>query len=269
VYRHTPFAAAALAVLLLEAAPCSALAQTVSVVDLPTRPGVTERILFLTPDAPRAAAVLFSGGDGYVGIAPDGSVANGGNFLVRTRALFTQAGIAVAIVDPPSDRLSPPYLTGFRQTPKHVADVRAVIAWLRAQTDRRVWLIGTSRGTQSAAFVGTALPSAAAGGPDGIVLTSTILIGSDSNDRPVPEMLLSRIAVPVLVVQHRKDACPLCPYAKVPDLMARLTGSPRTFAIGVTGGISSGPPCEAFAHHGFNGIETSVVANIAHWILAE
>ena len=227
MYRHTPFAAAALAVLLLEAAPCSALAQTVSVVDLPTRPGVTERILFLTPDAPRAAAVLFSGGDGYVGIAPDGSVANGGNFLVRTRALFTQAGI------------------------------------------RRVWLIGTSRGTQSAAFVGTALPSAAAGGPDGIVLTSTILIGSDSNDRPVPEMLLSRIAVPVLVVQHRKDACPLCPYAKVPDLMARLTGSPRTFAIGVTGGISSGPPCEAFAHHGFNGIETSVVANIAHWILAE
>ncbi len=54
---------------------------------------------------------------------------------------------------------------------RHVADVKAVITWLRQQGYHRVWLIGTSRGTQSAAYVATSLSE---GGPDGLVLTSTI-----------------------------------------------------------------------------------------------
>jgi hypothetical protein len=50
----------------------------------------------------------------------------------------------------------------------------AVIAWLKQQAPVPVWLVGTSRGTQSAAYIATeATP--AQGGPDGIVLTSTIL----------------------------------------------------------------------------------------------
>ena len=32
------------------------------------------------------------------------------------------------------------------------------------------------------------------------------------------------------------------------------------------GGINVGDPCEARAHHGFNGIEADVVAKIAAWI---
>jgi hypothetical protein len=32
------------------------------------------------------------------------------------------------------------------------------------------------------------------------------------------------------------------------------------------GGISVGDPCEAFAHHGYNGIEKETVYAIKNWI---
>lgn len=236
------------------------------VVDVPTRPGVTERVLYVAPAAPKAAAVLFAGGNGYVGIGSDGSLVNGNNFLVRTRAMFAERGIAVAVIDPPSDRLRPPYLGGFRQSAQHVDDIRAIVAWLRKETALPVWLIGTSRGTQSAAYVATQLPSAAAGGADGVVLTSTILVGSNAQDRPVAAMPLERIAVPVLVVHHRLDACPLCPIAQLPKLTDPLRHAPRSDTIVVEGGTSTGDPCEAFAYHGFNGGERAVVAMIARWM---
>lgn len=254
--------------LLTVAAPAAADGRSTRVVDVPTRPGVTERVLLIVPPKPKVAAILFSGGHGNVGIATDGSIANAGNFLIRTRTQFARNGIAVAVLDVPSDRRMPPYLGGFRQTPEHLADVRAVIAWLRRETHLPVWLIATSRGTQSAAFVATQTPTAAAGGPDGLVLTSTIFVGSNTRDRAVPQMPLGRIAVPVLVVHHERDACPLCPYAAVAPMMAQITASPRKHAVGVHGGTGVGDPCEALAYHGFNGIEPTVVRIISTWMEA-
>ena len=143
------------------------------------------------------------------------------------------------------------------------ADVKRLIAWLRQQANVPVWLIGTSRGTQSAAFLGTELRRAD-GGADGIVLTSSILI--DPRGRPVPAMPLEKIHVPVLVVHHREDGCFACRYTDLPPLMRKLTAVPRKELITIEGGASRGDPCEAMAHHGFNGIEREVVAKIAEWI---
>jgi acetyl esterase/lipase len=155
---------------------------TQRVVDIPTRPGVTQRIVLLSPDKPTSAVILFAGGHGGLRITANGSFNWGeGNFLVRTRDRFAAQGLLVAVVDAPSDRQNPPYLSGFRQTPEHVADIKAVIAWLKQQAKVPVWLVGTSRGTQSAAFAATQLP-VADGGPDGLVLTSTML--SDNKGRP-------------------------------------------------------------------------------------
>lgn len=137
----------------------AAIAQTTEkVVDIPTRPGVTQRMLVVTPPEPKAAAVLLAGGDGGLQIFPNGSMKWGnGNFLVRARQLFAEQGLMVAVVDAPSDRQSPPYLRGFRQTPQHAADLGAVIARLRENAKAPVWLVGTSRGTQSAAYAATKL----------------------------------------------------------------------------------------------------------------
>ena len=159
----------------------------------------------LAPPQARAAVVLFAGGHGGLQIQPDGTLRWGaGNFLVRTRQLFADQGLAVVLVDAPSDRQGEPFLGGFRQSPEHTADVKAVIAWLRARSDVPVWLVGTSRGTQSVAYVATELSGRE--GPDGIVLTSSIL--SDRRSRPAPAMPLEKIRVPVLVVHHEEGRLP-------------------------------------------------------------
>lgn len=250
----------------LAAGVSQAQAQTTQkVVDIPTRPGVTQRMLVLSPPAPKAAVILIAGGHGGLQIFPNGSLKWGdGNFLVRTRQLFADQGLMVAVIDAPSDRQSPPYLGGFRQKPEHAADLKAVIAWMREQSKVPVWLVGTSRGTQSAAYVATELSGA--DGPDGIVLSSTIL--TDDKGRPVPAMPLEKIRVPVLVVHHEQDGCALCAFTKVPELMAKLDNAPKKELLSFKGGENRGDPCEAMAYHGFNGLDREVVPQIAGWILA-
>ena len=144
-----------------------AYAQTIQkVVDIPTRPGVTQRVIVLSPPEPKAAVKLFPGGHGGLQLDANGSMQWGdGNFLVRTRQMFADQGLMVAVVDAPSDRQTSPFLHGVRQKPEHAADIKAVIAWLRENAKAPVWLVGTSRGTQSVAYLAIALASG--GGPDG------------------------------------------------------------------------------------------------------
>jgi pimeloyl-ACP methyl ester carboxylesterase len=250
--------------LMLAAAAHAQIAQRV--VDIPTRPGVTQRFLLIDPGNPKAAVILFPGARGGLRMLPSGRIQQlGSDFLVRARSMFAAHGLLVALIDAPSDRQHAPYLYGFRQTPRHMADIKAVIAWLKKYANVPVWLVGTSRGTQSAAFVTTQLPPAE-GGPDGLVLTSTILV--DKLARPVLEMPLQRITIPVLVVHHKRDGCAQCPYAELPRLMDRLSASPRKELITVDGGQSHGEACEGFAYHSFNGIQAEVVGKIARWIEA-
>lgn len=142
--------------------------------------------------------------------------------------------------------------------------MKAVIAWIKQQADVPVWLVGTSRGTQSAAYI--AIQTAGTGsGPDGLVLTSSIL--SDSNSRPVPAMPLGKLKLPTLVVHHKEDGCEHCAYSEIPKLMSRLKGTGRTELVTIEGGTNNGDPCEAQAYHGFNGRDEEVVDKVAKWIL--
>ena len=247
----------------------AAIAQSTEprVVDIPTRPGVTQRFVYIAPaGAPKASVILLAGGHGGLKIYEGGSFGwGGGNFVVRTRQQFVDAGLAVAVVDAPSDKQSPPYLSGNRQTPEHVADMLAVIAWLKQQAPVPVWLVGTSRGTQSAAYIATEA-SPAQGGPDGIVLTSTIL--TDPKGRAVPMMPLEKLSIPVLVVHHENDGCKICAFSDMPAMMQKLAKTPKAELISVTGGQSRGDPCEAMAYHGYNGIEADVVGKINRWVIA-
>lgn len=240
----------------------SGLACSQSVVDIPTRPGVIQRLLVIKVDKPTATVILFAGGHGGLGIFPNGSLKWGdGNFLIRSRQHFTERNLNVVIVDTPSDRQS---LAGFRQTPEHLADIRAVIAWAREQDKAPVWLVGTSRGTQSAAFIATQLRLPE--GPDGLVLTSTIL--KDDKGRPVPAMPLDQLTIPTLVVHHEQDGCSHCFYADIGPLKDKLSHLPRHELLTIKGGANRGDPCDAFAYHGYNGLEKEVVGQIADWMLA-
>jgi hypothetical protein len=252
------------------AASCvlAASAQTrQEVLDLPTRPGVTERILVLEPPAVGAVTVLISGGNGQLDIASNGYIRRDGNFLVRSRALFADRGFAVVVMDVPSDHSRPPYLgADFRSSPEHAADLGAIIAWARTRFGKPVWVVGTSRGTHSAATAGLRLQGAQAA--DGIVLTSSILAQSrffgDSSAPPLTELDMTGLKQPVLVVHHAQDPCGVCPPEKLPELMKHL---PSTAVLKMeTGGASRGGACDPWSHHGYNGIEDQVVGDIAAWM---
>jgi hypothetical protein len=232
-------------------------------VKLPTRPGVTQPFWVMTPPgSPVASVILFTGGPGLL-FSQRQPVLRGKNFLIRSRDKFAAAGFLVASVDGPSDHLEG-LDESFRTSAEHASDIAAVIAYLRQKAAVPVWLIGTSRGTTSVANVAARLKS---GGPDGLVLTSSIVAPTRILAPIQSSVDVGTIAVPTLFVHNRDDACMACPFSAVPALMARFTRAPRKELIAVSGGSTPlSDPCEALSRHGYIGIEDEVVGKIAAWI---
>ncbi len=245
----------------------AAVAAAERVVDIATPRGVTERLLVVEPDGEaRAAVLLFAGGHGGLRIGPNGQIGWGKkNFLVRARRLLAARGLVAVVVDAPSDRQHDPFLSGFRTRRAHAEDIAAVIAWVRRETHLPVWLAGTSRGTVSAAFCAIDL-AGSADGPDGLVLTSTILV--DEHDTAVPDLDLGRLRIPVLLVHHVADGCRACPVGFLSRVERKLSHAARHETVTVSGGVDEGDRCEALAHHGFNGQEAEVMDAIAGFVLA-
>lgn len=237
-------------------------------VRLSTRDGVEQRLLLVRPERPPVASViLFAGGKGALNLSSLFGVSSIGwgrnNFLVRTRDRFADQGLLVAVVDAPSDRQGPDgMLGGFRTSTEHVTDIDQVIRYLRDQADVPVWLIGTSRGTESAAHI--AIHSGQS--PDGLVLTSSVTL-ANRKGAAVTGMALARIALPTLVVAHADDQCRVTPPSGADEIAARLSGAPLVEVRVFEGGSPprSGP-CKAMSQHGFLGIEDEVVAAIAAFI---
>jgi hypothetical protein len=226
------------------------------------RKAATQKFLAITPSQIEASVVLFAGDSGHLGLSDSGSIQElSGNFLIKSRHNFVQQGMLVAVVDTPSDRSS---LDNFRSSRAHAVDIGAVISWLRQAADVPVWLVGTSRGTISAAAVAGELAS---GGPDGIVLTSTLF--GPSKRGTVYKAKIKAIKVPVLVVHHRNDACVSTPYSNAAAFMHQVSGAPRSELITIEGGVGNlGNPCGARSPHGFLGLENKVVKQITDWIKA-
>lgn len=247
-------------------ASSAALAQTATVMDLPARPGAKQRVLVETPAGPPAAAtlVLLMGGNGQLGVYPNGSLQRDSHFLARVRGLLTARGHVVVLVDAPSDRRD---LAGdFRESPEHAADLGAVIAHARKAFGKPVWLVGHSRGTHSAVTAATRLTGEAA--PDGIVLAAAILESSrfgSATAKPLQDSGVDTLRMPVLVLHHTQDACQVSPPAKVAELQARLAAA-TSRAILYEGGSSRGSLCEVQAFHSFNGIEQRVVDDLSAYI---
>lgn len=260
---HTFLKVLVLATALLAAAVQADVVTTV--VDTPTRPHVSVRGLVLMPKEPKAAVILLAGGDGGLQIFEGGSIGRlENNFLIRSRQLFADQGIATMAVDAPTDRMRRPYLSGFRSTDEHAKDLGAVVDSLAQATKRKVWLVGTSRGTQSAASAGLKLqdnPHLA-----GIVLSSSILV--DASSPAVPAMPLDTFRRPILVVHHEQDSCRVTHFSDLQRLTDKLPAATATKVIVVTGGISTGDPCQAMAYHGYNGREADVVKAISEWVLS-
>lgn len=235
------------------------------VLRLETRPGVTLGALLLEGPQPRACVILLAGGAGNLRIAPDGSLGWGkGNFLVRTRALFAQQGFVVAVPDAPSDHSGEGLVGNFRVSAEHAQDIGVLAAYLKKAYGLPVWLVGTSMGTVSAAN------GAARLGPEqvaGIVLTSTVT--HDEKHGPgVHGADLAAVRVPVLVLHHEGDDCPVSPLSGARSVQGDFPNVPRVEFVTVSGGAAGDKVdrCGGASHHGYLGIEDEVVGRIAGWI---
>jgi hypothetical protein len=227
------------------------MAMAEEAITLTTRPGVTQTIFVTAVPHPAATLLLFPGGSGVVSKGRN-------NFLVRTVPQFTTLGVTVAVVDAPSDQ-SNGLSDAFRLSTEHATDVTAVITAMRQRAAAPVWLVGTSRGTISAASLGARLdPPLIAG----VVLTSTVWRVA------IPQISLETIRVPVLVVHNQNDGCFQSPFADAAPGFARLRAAPAKELMTVSGGMSRSAPCEALSQHGYYGIEGDVVPPIVAWIKA-
>jgi pimeloyl-ACP methyl ester carboxylesterase len=264
-----------------------AFGESASIVSITTPRGVQQLFILIKPDHVIASVILFAGGNGSLQlnrvpppqVGPYAFVA--GNFLVRSREKFAAHDFMVAVIDAPSDQpkgMSP----SFRVSKDQAIDIGAVADYLKTQADVPVWLVGTSAGSWSAArgAIGANRDGIATGSIDGLVLTSTVthiapgsafakVFPEIARDYPdgVISMALPEIRVPTLIVSHSEDACEATPAVDAPALAKRLTQAAKVEITLLSGGDPPrSVPCEAYAAHGYYGIETQAVDRIADFI---
>jgi predicted alpha/beta-hydrolase family hydrolase len=198
------------------------------IVTLPTRANVTQSY-FLTsiPKNLQSIALLFPGSGGLIQLRAENGKPrfNQGNFLVRSRAEFTKRGVAAAILDAPSDRQSGWGMSDeFRLGPDHFIDISAVTNDLRSKfAEPPLFLVGTSRGTISAAVISARL------GQDvsGAILTATMFRQTPKKSREPGQGLskfdFAAIKVPLLFVHHVSDQCESTPYSDAARLSEKMS----------------------------------------------
>lgn len=218
--------------------------------------------------------LLLPGGPGFADLDQSGCARKlSGNWLIRARGLFHEQGFATALIDAPADHRGEDGLGGFRIAPQHAEDIGKIITDIRRRTKLPVWVIGTSRGTISAANAAARLRGEAA--PEGVVFTSPVTSGRVGGRKAwvaqtVQSLSLEAIKMPVLVVAHANDTCIRTPPRLAASILERTAGTREQLVI-VKGGSGQRLPadedaCRGSSHHGFIGQEAEVTAGILRFI---
>lgn len=213
--------------------------------------------------APQIAVLLFPGYPGILRIRNEGGALSydlAGNFLIRARRFLNTADTFTVMVDCPTDQWSS-CDDRYRSSEQHAADVAEVIRYLKQNTGaRQIYLVGTSYGTVSSAYLALRLGNAI----DGAVHTASFTDPKPSacfSGAVMRSFDWSQIRVPQLFVHHRDDPCGMTRYQSIVE---RKKDAPL---ITVEGSVNPrGDACQAFTEHGFVGRERPVMQAIADWI---
>jgi len=203
--------------------------------------GSVAYILTTSGATPSYAVILMPGGRGIL----DPRMQNGrltfqagGNFLIRSRALFASGPFVAASTDATT---SPDRILAI------AGDLQKRFGPLK------VYVVGTSRSTESTMALAAPLDGKVAG-----FVHSSSMSAIATFD---PRRFTSRH----LIVLHRLDACRVT-RPSAGEASHRNYG---TELIEMDGGKSTGDDCEAYAYHGYDGIEAQTVDRIKAWIAAK
>ena len=180
--------------------------------------------------APSYAVILMPGGKGIM--SP-----NNGNFLIRSRAIFAEGPFVAASTDATSK-------------PDRIMAIAGDLQ--RRYPGVKVYVVGTSRSTEATMALSRPLDGKVAG------------FVHSSSMNPIASFDPRNLKSLHLIVIHKKDAC----VATKPSNGAASNRSYGTQLIEMDGGKSTGDDCEAFAYHGYNGIERETIDKIKQWIMA-
>lgn len=207
-------------------------------------------------NAPKVGAILFAGSEGVLDLAHKGIPKPGNNFLIRSRQLFAERGIVTAAFDPSAD--SGPLTDRQRMSALHAEEVEQVLTDFKKRYGlEAVYLVGTSRGTISAAYLAVHFKDRI----NGVALTSTVFSSSRAGSG-LAGFNFEQIQVPLLFVHHRRDACKVTPPSSAESLSAYFT---VRFIDG--GDEGNGDVCGPFSAHGYLGREKEAIDTISDWML--
>lgn len=223
-----------------------------------TKASVFQRAIVAKPAKPSDTALLYF--RGYPGIPKIESVAdkqkNLQPFIRMNQRLFAEEGIALVVVDCPTDQWNL-CLDSYRSSKQHADDVRLIIAKLREEHGfKKIFVMGHSFGTISSRWLARNLGNEISGS-----IHSASMNGR--NPRGYASSLFGfrydDLAAPALHVHHEHDACAYTPYSTVRDYA-------RENLVTVRGGVGEGDPCEGIHLHSYRGRERVVVNAIITWI---
>ncbi|HEX2650108.1 MAG TPA: alpha/beta hydrolase [Burkholderiales bacterium] len=219
------------------AAPALAGEQLVSTAKYPSGE-VIPYILDSEGDAPRYVVLLFPGGSGVMDPRlQDGRLVYGfrGNFLIRARRYLVDREFASVATN----------------TTTSEERVQALLDDIgRRFPQAKVYVMGTSNGTYATMRLAEYLSGRVAG----VIHTSSLNAISQFDSRQYKNRQL--------IVSHVDDVCRATRFSASKDAAERY----GTDFIAMQGGISVGEYCEAFSHHGYNGIERETMEKIKDWI---
>jgi len=226
------------AVLIFSMQACAAAEELIMTAHYPDGQSVPY-ILNRNDPPPRFVVILFPGGTGVVDPhLENGSLVYGyrGNFLLRSRKLIVDDDFATVTTN----------------TTQSEERVQALLDDIRMRfPNARIYLMGTSNGTGAT----MALAGYLSDRIDGEIHSSSL--------RQIYDFDARKFRNRHLIVHHRDDLCRATPFSSAEHSHAKF----GTDFIAMEGGISVGDVCEAFAHHGYNGIERETVDAIKKWIL--
>ena len=179
-----------------------------------------------------------------------------GNFLIRARRHLVTDQVMTLLVDCHSqigDVCKPEY-QGTQDRYKHV---KAVIDAAKAKlpTVKQVYLISTSAGSISSAFVALYGQSEFAG----VIHTASIDPTAPKSYTQLLNFDYSAIKIPQAFVHHVEDPCAITQY----DYIRSVAEKYKVPLVSVSGGNDfRGQPCMAFTQHGFRNKELVVMRHV-------